>query len=311
MGQLEYDKFQKDVQDWLDNHPKEYVRFLDRLNRSENGFEDIMNIAMNIVPEYTSIINQHLEQGKDFDFDKIKELFSQNKAAEQLVGGLYEDDENMIPAFLAWLYNGKCFEFMAEKLKGIAKDANSDFRERTLVPSVFKELVQSSIDNDYRGENDWKDFHEITQALDSGDLLGWAINGLSTPDGKLSNDTSVPVKKKAGRKADKRTLPELLKSNQEKLLKKIGERLILHSTEKDIARLYISLLELRLLYPTNLTTFRNALKNYYPEQKIIDVRGIQEAYNYLTSPVKGLNKRFKDHGEEPKYFDELKEFLSD
>ena len=116
--------------------------------------------------------------------------------------------------------------------------------------------------------------------------------------------------KSAGRKADTRTLPELLIENRDVILERIGTRLKTHTTETDIARLYIALVEYRFMRPCPIKTFRNALQQQYTDLSIVHERGIQKSYRNLTTPFGGSKKLIKDIGEDHVAIEELKAYLS-
>src|SRR5699024_7894946 len=109
---------------------------------------------------------------------------------------------------------------------------------------------------------------------------------------------------------DTRTLPELLIENRDVILERIGTRLKTHTTETDIARLYIALVEYRFMRPCPIKTFRNALQQQYTDLSIVHERGIQKAYRNLTTPFGGSKKLIKDIGEDHVAIEELKAYLS-
>ena len=116
--------------------------------------------------------------------------------------------------------------------------------------------------------------------------------------------------KTAGRKADTRTLSELLIERHAILIERIGTRLKTHATETDIARLFIALVEYRFMRKCPIKTFRNALHNQFKEQEIVHERGIQKAYRNLISPLGNSKKLIKDIGEDHEAIEELKAYLS-
>ena len=116
--------------------------------------------------------------------------------------------------------------------------------------------------------------------------------------------------KTAGRKADTRTLPELLIERHDILIERIGTRLKTHATETDIARLFIALVEYRFMRKCPIKTFRNALHEQFNEQEIVHERGIQKAYKNLISPLGNSKKLVKDIGEAHEAIEELKAYLS-
>ena len=70
--------------------------------------------------------------------------------------------------------------------------------------------------------------------------MEWAIEEDEDMDEEETDMLQEEQPKTAGRKADTRTLPELLIERHDILIERIGTRLKTHATETDIARLFIA-----------------------------------------------------------------------
>ncbi len=116
--------------------------------------------------------------------------------------------------------------------------------------------------------------------------------------------------KTAGRKADTRTLPELLIERHDILIERIGTRLKTHATETDIARLFIALVEYRFMRKCPIKTFRNALHEQFKEQEIVHERGIRKHTEISLLHLETARKLVKDIGEDHEAIEELKAYLS-
>lgn len=97
--------------------------------------------------------------------------------------------------------------------------------------------------------------------------MEWAIEEDEDMDEEETDMLQEEQPKTAGRKADTRTLPELLIERHDILIERIGTRLKTHATETDIARLFIALVEYRFMRKCPIKTFRNALYEQFKEQE--------------------------------------------
>ena len=161
-----------------------------------------------------------------------------------------------------------------------------------------------------RSKEDWQVFRKQQKAIEENTLVEWAIEEDEDTDEEDTDTLSEEQPKTAGRKADTRTLSELLIERHAILIERIGTRLKTHATETDIARLFIALVEYRFMRKCPIKTFRNALHNQFKEQEIVHERGIQKAYRNLISPLGNSKKLIKDIGEDHEAIEELKAYLS-
>ena len=127
-----------------------------------------------------------------------------------------------------------------------------------LISGMVKFIIRKSITNGMRSKEDWQVFRKQQKAIEENTLVEWAIEEDEDTDEEDTDTLSEEQPKTAGRKADTRTLSELLIERHAILIERIGTRLKTHATETDIARLFIALVEYRFMRKCPIKTFRNA-----------------------------------------------------
>lgn len=318
MGQQEYDNFKRLIKEWLDSHPNEYADFVEEMNDKKfKGFFKVFNVATRLVPKYRQVADKRISDEKNPDFEKLENILLESNLAEKIVSEFHNPNKrSIVPAMLAWLYYGRSYECMVEQGEELTKRKDIGKLYKWLVSCMVKFIIRKSISTGMRTKEDWLNFRKQQKAIEENTLIEWSIEDEEENHIEKNDDTqteeATPEKtpKTAGRKADTRTLPELLIENQDVFIEKIGARLKTKSTDTDIARLYIALVEYRFMRQCPMKTFRNALQNQFEELKIVQERGIQKAYSHLISPYRTSKKLMKDIGEDRIAIDELKAYLS-
>ena len=318
MGQQEYDNFKRLIKEWLDNHPNEYADFVEEMNDKKfKGFFKVFNVATRLVPKYRQVADKRISDERNPDFEKLENILLESNLAEKIVSEFHNPNKrSIVPAMLAWLYYGRSYECMVEQGEELTKRKDIGKLYKWLVSCMVKFIIRKSISTGMRTKEDWLNFRKQQKAIEENTLIEWSIEDEEENHIEKNDDTqteeATPEKtpKTAGRKADTRTLPELLIENQDVFIEKIGARLKTKSTDTDIARLYIALVEYRFMRQCPMKTFRNALQNQFEELKIVQERGIQKAYSHLISPYGTSKKLMKDIGEDRIAIDELKAYLS-
>ena len=318
MGQQEYDNFKRLIKEWLDSHPNEYADFVEEMNDKKfKGFFKVFNVATRLVPKYRQVADKRISDERKPDFEKLENILLESNLAEKIVSEFHNPNKrSIVPAMLAWLYYGRSYECMVEQGEELTKRKDIGKLYKWLVSCMVKFIIRKSISTGMRTKEDWLNFRKQQKAIEENTLIEWSIEDEEENHIEKNDDTqteeATPEKtpKTAGRKADTRTLPELLIENQDVFIEKIGTRLKTKSTDTDIARLYIALVEYRFMRQCPMKTFRNALQNQFEELKIVQVRGIQKAYSHLISPYGTSKKLMKDIGEDRIAIDELKAYLS-
>ena len=318
MGQQEYDNFKRLIKEWLDSHPNEYADFVEEMNDKKfKGFFKVFNVATRLVPKYRQVADKRISDERNPDFEKLENILLESNLAEKIVSEFHNPNKrSIVPAMLAWLYYGRSYECMVEQGEELTKRKDIGKLYKWLVSCMVKFIIRKSISTGMRTKEDGLNFRKQQKAIEENTLIEWSIEDEEENHIEKNDDTqteeATPEKtpKTAGRKADTRTLPELLIENQDVFIEKIGTRLKTKSTDTDIARLYIALVEYRFMRQCPMKTFRNALQNQFEELKIVQERGIQKAYSHLISPYGTSKKLMKDIGEDRIAIDELKGYLS-
>ena len=318
MGQQEYDNFKRLIKEWLDSHPNEYADFVEEMNDKKfKGFFKVFNVATRLVPKYRQVADKRISDERNPDFEKLENILLESNLAEKIVSEFHNPNKrSIVPAMLAWLYYGRSYECMVEQGEELTKRKDIGKLYKWLVSCMVKFIIRKSISTGMRTKEDWLNFRKQQKAIEENTLIEWSIEDEEENHIEKNDDTqteeATPEKtpKTAGRKADTRTLPELLIENKDVFIEKIGARLKTKSTDTDIARLYIALVEYRFMRQCPMKTFRNALQNQFEELKIVQERGIQKAYSHLISPYGTSKKLMKDIGEDRIAIDELKAYLS-
>lgn len=315
MGQQEYDNFKRLIKEWLDSHPYEYAAFVEEMNDKEfKGFFKVFKVATVLAPKYKEAARRRTGNDMATDFEELENILQGSDLAEKLVNEFHNPNrKSIIPAMLAWLYYGRSYECMVEQGEELTKRKDISGLYKWLVSCMVKFIVRKSISSGMRTKEDWLAFRKQQKAIEENNLVEWSIEDEEDIEETETEDTDSLLQgqpKSAGRKADTRTLPELLIENRDVILERIGARLKTHTTETDIARLYIALVEYRFMRPCPIKTFRNALQQQYTDLSIVHERGIQKAYRNLTTPFGGSKKLIKDIGEDHVAIEELKAYLS-
>lgn len=312
MGQQEYDNFKRLVREWLDSHPKEYASFVEEMNDKEfKGFFKVFKVATALAPKYREAARKRTLNDRATDFEELENILQGSDLAGKLVNEFHNPNrKSIIPAMLAWLYYGRSYECMVEQGEELAKRKDISGLYKWLVSCMVKFIVRKSISSGMRTKEDWVAFRKQQKAIEENSLVEWSMEDEDIEETESTEELAEEQSKSAGRKADTRTLPELLIENRDVILERIGARLKTHTTETDIARLYIALVEYRFMRPCPIKTFRNALQQQYTDLSIVHERGIQKSYRNLTTPFGGSKKLIKDIGEDHVAIEELKTYLS-
>ena len=296
MGQQEYDNFKRLIKEWLDNHPDEYADFVEEMNDKKfKGFFKVFKIATKLAPKYKEAARKRIGDDRTPDFEELENILLHSDLAEKIVNEFHNPNKkSIVPAMLAWLYYGRSYECMVEQGEELTQRKDIPKLYKWLISGMVKFIIRKSITNGMRSKEDWQVFRKQQKAIEENTLVEWAIEEDEDTDEEDTDTLSEEQPKTAGRKADTRTLSELLIERHAILIERIGTRLKTHATETDIARLFIALVEYRFMRKCPIKTFRNALHNQFKEQEIVHERGIQKAYRNLISPLGNSKKLIID-----------------
>lgn len=135
------------------------------------------------------------------------------------------------PLVLSWLYYGKSFEAMVDMVSRQAGHPKAGNAERMGCSIVVKQIIEVSIKNGFRTQEDWDKHFAMKDAIEKGSIGEWALQSLK--DGMGGGDTeccptatesvsgTVPQAQRAAgkKKIQERPLADYLKcGNREEVL---------------------------------------------------------------------------------------------
>lgn len=301
MAQQDFEQFKLEVKNWLDNHPEEYDRFVEEVNdKSATGLHKIFKLGWKLAPQmmrkyqtecHGDLANEHCLQNYSADTD----------AAKRLVEEFHNVKRNsIVPAMLAWLYYGKCYETMVMQLEAEMQKTANNFFERKAAAFMIKMVIQSSIRGKMRTKEDWQKFYRDRKTIEGNSVVETSVKDLSIgnkPNEETLTDKQTPL-----------ILKDYLHGNKEKVMERIKLRVATQHTGTDLARLYFALQEEGILSGCDVTTFHKLLANEFPNCDLKTVRNLQIAIKKLNdSTNKG---KIRDCGTERKIINEWRSYLT-
>ena len=301
MAQQEFERFKQEIKEWLDSHPEEYDRFVVEVNdKSAVGLYKVFNVGMRLAPKLMRRYRTEYH-GDLADERKIQDYVADADTAKLLVDEFHGIDKgSIVPAMLAWLYYGKCYETMVNQLEAEAKNPKNNFIEQKIAAIMVRIVIKSSIRNKMRTKEDWANFKREKKAIEEGNVMESCIEELEAVDEpivEVSTNAEQPLQ-----------LRDYLLGDQETLLERIKLRVSTQHAGTDLARLYFALQEEQLLSRCDVTTFHRLLANEMPNCDLKSVRNLQIAIKKLNdSTNKG---KIKDCGMERTYINEWRSYLT-
>lgn len=303
MAQKDFERFKQEIKDWLDSHSREYDRFVAEVNdKSATGLYKIFKLGWKLTPQMMCKYQAECH-GDLADEHRLQSYSADSDAAKLLIEEFHNVKSNtIVPAMLAWLYYGRCYETMVTQLEAEAQNPANNFFEKKVAAVMVKVVIRSSIFNKMRTRKDWQSFYREKKAIEENRIVETSIEDLSVDD--------KPIEEKPP--TDKRvslTLKDYLHGNQEKILNRIRLRVSTQHTGTDLARLYFALQEEGLLTSCDVTTFHNLLVKELPNCDLKTVRNLQVSIKKLNdSTNKG---KIKDSGIERAFINEWKAYLTE
>mgnify|MGYP006955734341 CR=1 FL=1 len=302
MAKHEFEKFKQEIKEWLDTHTDEYDRFVVEINdKSAPGLYKIFNVGVRLAPKLMRRYQKECH-GDLADERQIQNYVADTDTASLLVNEFRNlDKDSIIPAMLAWLYYGKCYETMVNQLEAEANNPKNNFIEQKIAAIMIRVVIKSSIRNKMRTKEDWENFKREKKAIEEGNVMETCIEELETVD-----ESTTEISSDKGQQSS--NLSDYLLGDKEVLLKRIKLRVSTQHTGTDLARLYFALQEERLLSRCDVTTFHRLLGNELPNCNVKSVRNLQIAIKKLNdSTNKG---KIKDCGMERTYINEWRSYLT-
>ena len=165
------------------------------------------------------------------------------------------------PLVLSWLYYGKSFEAMEDMVSRQAVHPKAGNAERMGCSIVVRRIIEVSIKNGFRTQEDWDEYFAMKGAIEEGSIGEWALQ--SVKDGMGGNDTgsnqtgttesgngmAPQTQRTAGKKKmQERPLADYLKcGNREAVIQCIRSFVSINTSAVHQALLFYVLKDLRLV----------------------------------------------------------------
>lgn len=211
-----YEQFKADILQWKDAHREEYTRFAKMMadgnevqylavcraifrqlpgikkewqiswcDDSTDGFENIgLHFKENAVPE--QIVELYRKQREEDAtsppssfWGRMRYIFRQSLRKRRVTLSA--------PLVLSWLYYGKSFEAMVDMVSRQAGHPKAGNAERMGCSTVVRQIIEVSIKNGFRTQEDWNRHFAMKSAIEKGDIGEWALQ--SVKDGMGGGDT--------------------------------------------------------------------------------------------------------------------------
>lgn len=300
MARQDFERFKQEIKEWLDGHPEEYDRFVAEVNdKSAIGLYKVFNVGMRLAPKLMRRYRAECH-GDLADERKIQDYAADADTAKLLADEFHSIDKgSIVPAMLAWLYYGKCYETMVNQLEAEANNPRNNFIEQKIAAIMIRVVIKSSIRNKMRTKEDWESFRREKRAIEEGNVMESCIEELEPMNEVI---TEMPTNTEQSL-----CLRDYLLGDKEALMERIKLRVSTQHTGTDLARLYFALQEEQLLSHCDVTTFHKLLGNELPNCDLKSVRNLQIATKKLNdSTNKG---KIKDYGMERTYINEWRSYL--
>lgn len=211
-----YEQFKADILQWKDAHREEYTRFAKMMadgnevqylavcraifkqlpgikkewqiswcDDSTDGFENIgLHFKENAVPE--QIVELYRKQREEDAtsppssfWGRMRYIFRQSLRKRRVTLSA--------PLVLSWLYYGKSFEAMVDMVSRQAGHPKARNAERMGCSIVIRQIIEVSIKNGFRTQEDWNEHFAMKDAIEKGSVGEWALQSLK--DGMGGGDT--------------------------------------------------------------------------------------------------------------------------
>lgn len=232
MAQQDFEHFKQEIKDRLDSHPEEYDRFVAEVNdKSAIGLYKVFKVGMKLAPKLMRRYQTECH-GDLADERQMQDYAADADTAKLLVDEFHNiDKDSIVPAMLAWLYYGKCYETMVNQLEAEANNPRNNFIEQKIAAIMIRVVIKSSIRNKMRTKEDWENFRREKKAIEKGNVMESCIEELEPVNEvitEMSTNTEQPL-----------CLQDYLLGDKETLLEKIKLRVSTQHTGTDLARLYL------------------------------------------------------------------------
>lgn len=200
-----YEQFKADILQWKDAHREEYTRFAKMM--ADGNEMQYLAVCRAIFKQLPGIKKEWQMSWCDDSTDAFRNIglhFKKNAVPGQIVE-LYRkqrEEEAVTPPFsfwgkvksffrgmsgrvslsaplvLSWLYYGKSFEAMVGMVSRQAGHPKAGNAERMGCSIVVRQIIEVSIKNGFRTQEDWDEYFAMKDAIEKGGIGEWALQSL-------------------------------------------------------------------------------------------------------------------------------------
>ena len=241
-----YEQFKADILQWKDTHREEYRRFAKMM--ADGNEMQYLAVCRAIFKQLPGIKKEWRMSWCDDSTDAFRNIglhFKENAVPEQIVElyrkqrekdaatppssfwgkvksffrGMSRHVTLSAPLVLSWLYYGKSFEAMVDMVSRQAGHPKAGNAERVGCSIVVRQIIEVSIKNGFRTQEDWDEYFAMKGAIEKGNIGEWALQ--SVKDGMSGGDTDTENNSTEAADAGNGTAPQTQRTAGKK---KIQER---------------------------------------------------------------------------------------
>ena len=196
-----YEQFKADILQWKDAHREEYTRFAKMM--ADGNEVQYLAVCRAIFRQLPGIKKEWQMSWCDDSTDAFSNI------------GLHLTLS--APLVLSWLYYGKSFEAMVDMVSRQAGHPKVGNAERMGCSIVIRQIIEVSIKNGFRTQEDWDRHLAMKSAIEKGGIGEWALQSVKdrmggTDTGCIQTGTtescSIGPTQQAQRKAGKKKIQE-------------------------------------------------------------------------------------------------------
>ena len=214
-----YEQFKTDILQWKDAHREEYRRFAKMM--ADGNEVQYLAVCRAIFRQLPGIKKEWQMSWCDDSTDAFGNIglhFRENAVPGQIVELYRKQREEeaatppssfwgkvksffrgmtghvslSAPLVLSWLYYGKSFEAMVDMVSRQAEHPKAGNAERMGCSIVVRRIIEVSIKNGFRTQEDWDKYFAMKGAIEKGSIGEWALQSVKDGmgDGDTENDPS-------------------------------------------------------------------------------------------------------------------------
>jgi hypothetical protein len=279
---LTFEDFKADILSWKNQHIDEFEKFSTIMASCDEQqyMKFYRAISMRIMGLHQNW-KEAWRESNDESVDKIFMQFNEKSIPQSIIDEFYKSKDIpspiekssrwdgirillglkrkpkvqlSAPLVLSWFIYGKSFESMVDMLNKCMVNPKVDIIDQSRCSRIAKKVIQVSINNGYRTQEDWDQFFSMKKAVKSGDVGNWIMDEVKKD---LQSDVPerieverVPVEepKSSGRKkaSDFPLIEYLNCDNKEAVIEVIRNFVISNNTGNGLALPFFALEQLEL-----------------------------------------------------------------